>query len=117
MILKNGKFYDSAGQVVPPEFGNKEQIKLIQEEENRIACFKGEGLPVSIDIDERVVYDFQIRFHCVCGKLLYRDHESDESDDIDTLLKKKVTCPECKRKYAFEPDQDDPEGALVFFAK
>lgn len=115
--LKSGKFYDDAGNVVPLEFGNKEQIKLIQDEENRIACFSGEGLPIAIDIDERVVYDFQIRFNCVCGKLLHRDHESEESDDFSGLLTRTISCADCKRRYLAEIDPDDPEGALIKFKK
>jgi len=117
MTLRNGKFYDSDGNVVPLEFGNKEQIKLMNEEKNRVDCFTGDGLPVSIDIDERVVYDFQIRFKCICGKQIYRDYESDESDDFEGILKRGFFCSECKRGYIAEIDPDDLEVALIRLKK
>lgn len=113
MILKNGKFYNSDGQVMPLEFGNKEQIDILKKEQNRVDCFTGDGLPITIDIDERVIYDFQIRFHCICGHPMYRDYESEECDDFTGLFKRDFHCTQCKRNYTAEIDPDDMTGALI----
>jgi|SRR6185369_9916839 len=72
MILKNGKFYDSTGQVVPLEFGNWEQIQLLERRKglqedgefcvSEFTCLC--GTPIERDMDKK-----KERKHCVvCGE-------------------------------------------------
>lgn len=67
MTLRNGKFYDESGNVVPLEFGNKEQIDLL----NRVESLRKEGEDVDIEYavsedGSRLMEKFY-RIWCVCG--------------------------------------------------
>lgn len=106
MVLRNGKFYDEAGNVVPLEHGNKEQFKLMEEERHRINSFSEDGYAVTMDVGEVTTYDLSIRFKCICGSWLLRDGETDDSMDISSILKRTFVCNECKRSYFAEPDPD-----------
>ncbi len=100
MKLVQGKFYDSEGKIVPLEFGNKEQIKLIQEKEKIMS----EGLEVELDIDEPRLITGTISFNCFqCDKRIHVEEEGeDDQDIINCLVKRKKECPGCKVKYTFE---------------
>lgn len=60
MTLRNGKFYDADGQMVPLEFGNKEQIQLL----NLASALNGDG--VCLDM-LGTVEACQFNFRCLCG--------------------------------------------------
>lgn len=62
MILKSGKFYDEAGNVVPLEFGNKEQIKLM----DMASALSGGGVCLQL-IGSKETTEFV--FQCLCGVL------------------------------------------------
>lgn len=81
MILKNGKFYDAAGNVVPLEIGNWDQIKLL---ESRKAML--DGCCALGDIT------------CLCGTPVYRDKEPNGE-----MAKKRHSkhCVVCVEEYEF----------------
>jgi hypothetical protein len=56
MTFKQGKFYDRKGNVVPLEFGNKDQIAMIE----RVKT-----------LQEGAVY-FKNAFPCPCGTINYK---------------------------------------------
>jgi hypothetical protein len=81
MILKQGKFYDSAGNVVPLEFGNKEQIYIL----DRVRTLQTEGEELSTFADGN---NLCIGINCVCGVITIFEPEGDHLED----LKKKCEC-------------------------
>lgn len=107
MILKNGKFYDYAGNVVPLEFGNREQIRLIHEHDQRASAFKGDGL--NIEYDSEPKYHLQARFQCICSEAIYiDDHDAEDEFDAEGLCKD-IKCHSCKRTYSVEEGAMPPE--------
>lgn len=99
MILIDGKFYEG-DQLVPLEFGNKEQIRLIQEQKNRLEALEGDGLQVDPEIER--VTKVSVDFKCICGQTVWF-HEKECDDDIDFLeeemVGEKTSCRKCQRKY------------------
>lgn len=74
MNFKNGKFYNEAGNVVPVEFGNKEQLKIIEkvkELRDGVLCIG----PIT----------------CLCGE------ENKTAFEADLIF----SCPSCKQRYKF----------------
>lgn len=95
MILKQGKFYDEAGNVVPLEFGNKEQFDLLERANNLIE--KGEEWYCDfVDKPGEPVTHWGIK--CVCGGDVKFPYKED-------LNGEKTTC-ECGLKY-YCTDIDD----------
>jgi len=96
MTLLNGKFYKD-GEVVPVEFGNNEQIKLIRDQEKRIEMFNGDGLEV--DVEHEIEVTAYTHFKCICGKQINMEASASSDDDFECLEGKKSTCGACKRAY------------------
>ncbi len=97
--LKAGKFYDDAGNVVPLEFGNKEQIALLA----RVDMLRLEGefleKDFTISADESRVIGVCFAWDCVCGKQIrVKIHE-----DMDG---RKYKCPVCGLRYKTDYDGD-----------
>lgn len=81
MTLRNGKFYDSAGNVVPLEHGNWEQINLL-ERYNALL----DGICALHDV------------RCLCGSEVHRDRE----DNGEMARKRhRKTCKTCGAYYDF----------------
>lgn len=81
MILRDGKFYNSDGRVVPLEFGNKEQLSIL----DKVAALK-EGIMI---LDA---------FHCLCGmSIQWPEHLGEKSDDEF----KDIICGHCAVGYRF----------------
>jgi hypothetical protein len=78
MTLVKGKFYKD-GKVSPLEFGNKDQIQLLE----KAAALNGDGVAIAIVSLPNGISTY---FHCLCGK-----HHAPE-------VNKKFTC-ECGLKY------------------
>ena len=112
MKLINGKFYEG-GKEVRLEFGNKEQIRLLNQVDKKIKELKGDGLFVCFD--EITMVTVSIDFDCVCGVALdFGKAEFDEIDYnrinvFDHFNGKKTTCRNCKRKYILQ----ESDGHLV----
>lgn len=62
MKLRNGKFYDDAGNVVPLEHGNKEQRALL----DLADALNGDGVALQIVSNEDQIATF---FQCLCGQV------------------------------------------------
>jgi hypothetical protein len=69
VTLRNGKFYDDAGNVVPLEFGNKEQIEWLNYAE-RLAK-EGEEPTIQFsgwDTEKGGFYGSYFTVKCLCGQ-------------------------------------------------
>jgi len=98
MTLRNGKFYDSAGQIVPLEHGNKEQLEIMRKHQERMDELTGDGLEV------QPVFTVYTEVHtpCVCNQgayITFTGEGDDEEDACDNMHGKVETCYKCKRKY------------------
>lgn len=100
MILKNGKFYDKNGAVVPLEFGNKEQINLIQEKDRQITKLKTDG--EDVEVEKETTYT--VSYKCVCGYGVEFTAEGAPDDD-EILDGEEVACFKCKTKYILKGDR------------
>jgi hypothetical protein len=98
MILKNGKFYDGDKEVAL-EFGNKEQIALLDRVQDLIK--NGEESNVFIPEIHGASWDYKdVKFNvlCVCG-------EQVEFPWSENMNGKKKTCPCGLRYVCFEDDE------------
>ena len=87
MRLIKGKFYDNSGNGVPLEFGNKEQIRLIEERK----ALEGGGIAACIHVHN--IKTLLFSFRCPCGVIITFEN---------TTVKK---CVECGENYEhFETD-------------
>jgi hypothetical protein len=99
MTLKNGKFYDQAGNVVPLEFGNKEQIETLQRAEAwmREGEYLEEDYVLSSD-GERIVAAIY-SWTCLCGKYVTaKQHER--------MAGRKYKCSDCSNRFEVIEDED-----------
>ena len=80
LLIKNGKFYNKEGEIVPLEFGNVEQIRAIKEHEQKIEELKGDGYEIEVDFE--VTVEASAKFRCTCGSWLFFTVDADEEDDI-----------------------------------
>lgn len=99
LTLKKGKFYQD-GQLVPLEFGNKEQIELM-EKENRIECaFLDKKNHVNVEIGK--VFTANAEFKCSCGVTVYFEADSkyDEWSAKAELEGSESKCHRCNSRYS-----------------
>lgn len=73
LILKSGKFYDNLLNVVPLEFGNKEQFAVLE----RIRKAQEHGEPMTIDFVGNGIYNAEVGITCVCGQPVIFDLQLD----------------------------------------
>jgi len=101
--LKQGKFYDEAGNVVPLEHGNKEQIAILEKYRRRREAFEGDGLELDADIE--VVAS--VRFSCICCEYVVSisNEDYDANEATEGLVGKEDQCPHCKQKYVIAQDE------------
>lgn len=99
MTLRNGKFYDSAGNVVPLEFGNKEQLDLLARVE--IMRLEGEFLEKDFFLsrDETRIIGACYSWDCLCGAKV-RAHIHDD------MKGRKYKCKGCGFRYQVDYDID-----------
>ena len=101
MRLIEGKFYEG-DRVIPIEFGNKEQIKLINEAKRTMDELTGDGMVVYPDIEEVVKVSVSIK--CVCGGGVYfHDREIGNDDDVIEEMQGNIaSCGKCRKKYVLD---------------
>jgi hypothetical protein len=94
--LKDGKFFRD-GQVVPLEFGNPEQIKLMTRRINLINDLETEGVVVYPVIELKAT----VRFPCMCGNChVYIEIECSDEDEVNRMFHgEEGQCFSCKKKY------------------
>jgi len=98
MTLKNGKFYDEYGNVVPLEFGNKEQIAILTRvEKMSIDGEEAEDYPIFNFFGS--VIGLSWRWNCLCGRLMNAKSKADMNG-------RKYKCPDCKARYILVTDED-----------
>lgn len=106
MILRDGKFYEG-DKVIPLEFGNKEQIKLMNQANELIRLFRTDGVEVSVNVITKV--EASASFKCVCGQTVWKDNEVDDEDDIEPL-QGYTKCQRCQKEYDISQNDD---GELI----
>lgn len=100
LTLKNGKFYRD-GKVVKPEFGNKEQIALMEEWRKELE----KGILVTTDVYLKMIHYLSISWECLCGRVnetSYHEQFEDgypNEDDIKSSIGDYVCCESCDKEY------------------
>jgi redox-regulated HSP33 family molecular chaperone len=105
LVIRDGNFYRGS-DLIKPEIGNLEQIKVLREFEKQGDLFKT-GLVV--DPDFETVTTGSVSFKCICGKNVYKEMECAD-EEIDDFIDEVVKCRHCDRKYKFDDNED---GDLV----
>ncbi len=101
MELRGGKFYEK-GVLVPLEFGNKEQIKLMKEHQDRIDALNSED-GVETDVEVTRVFKAEIAEKCTCGQTVWFEIEDMEDEtDVDEFNGMIRGCPKCQKKYVIK---------------
>lgn len=97
MTLKDGKFFND-GHPYPLEFGNKDQLKLIE----KVKVMRSDGImPIMILNDSDEFCGLALK--CVCGSVVHTDYEEDFEETIGV----KTKCPGCNFKYVICADEYD----------
>jgi len=114
MKLVNGKFYEG-DKVVPLEFGNKEQIRLIRKADEKIESLKGDGLFIETHIhpNQKGIWVVWAEFECVCGVSFQMSSPCDDGEDADAISGT-YKCKSCKKKYIVDEDPDMGEFYIKF---
>ncbi len=99
MTLVNGKFFND-GNPYPLEFGNKDQLKLI----DKVKWMLEEGLNPTLLLDDNDEYS-GMSIKCVCGSTVQVDFKDPE--DFSDLEGEKRKCPGCNFKYLVCLTDDD----------
>lgn len=97
LTLRNGKFY-RGNEIVPLEFGNKEQIKLIEQAYKRMSEFRSED-GGEVDVTVETKYEAYLRFQCACGSYVSECNDIDDEDDYRELTGD-IQCRNCKQTYS-----------------
>lgn len=96
MTFQNGKFYNSDGVNVPLEFGNKEQIKIL----DRVKNLMGDGEPIRFLLDGKGG-SFTTEHKCICGAIHLRFWNEERL--IETHKTPfKFKCTGCNNNYAID---------------
>lgn len=104
MTIRDGKFY-KGDQPVSLEFGNWEQIVLMEKATKAYKALTGPGIGVSVEYEKRGVTGTAY-FNCLCGFTITRERDVDEEGDIEPLCGH-VTCSRCKNLYELSEGDDN----------
>lgn len=113
LTIKNGQFYRD-GKVVPPVFGDLEQIAVLKAHEAEAEEAKENGIPVEYEEEEYTRMEVKIRFKCINCSNMLRDHIDGEDEEYyseDDFVGNVYTCKKCFTKY--EVKQEDLGSYLV----
>ena len=115
LILKGGKFFRGS-EFVPLEFGNIEQIKIIEEKQKLLTNLNGSGLVLDVWCEEIKHYEVKTDFICInCDKRVYIEREVDDDTEKQAILGTH-SCWHCKQKYKIEKN-DDSEYVVKVVSK
>lgn len=95
MTFKNGSFYLN-GEKVPLEFGNKDQLALMNKAE---ALKEGALAYVDFSSDDD---DTALEYTCLCGCRFRREYKIEEWNE---LQKDKFRCKDCDMKYIIDGEK------------
>lgn len=110
MELRNGKFYEG-NVIVPLEFGNTEQIKLIQEYDRLATAYRGKGLKVDPTIKEITQYRAHLSFKCLCGNRIEVEDDDAVNEWDSSGLHGTKQCHKCHTSYEIS---GSTEGGEMF---
>jgi hypothetical protein len=100
MTLRNGKFFKN-GDPYPIEFGNNEQIKLI----DSVKKLKEHGLTPGFIFDEEKQFICGIYITCVCGSKVSCNWETEE--EAYAIEGIRLKCPGCDFTFVVCTDEDN----------
>ena len=115
MKLKDGKFFRD-GKPVPLEFGNKEQIRLMNEQQEQIRALTHEGYWITPDVYnmEEGGIRADVEFDCVCGNRIWIMVKVERIEIIERALCRKAhACSKCNRSYKISEIMEFGFPALV----
>ena len=98
MTLKNGKFYQD-GQPIPLEFGNMEQIALM----DYAKSLQEEGVLPELIYDPTDKFICGISIQCPCGETIKVECETE--DEMEVIEGHRLKCTGCD--YLYEVCSDD----------
>jgi hypothetical protein len=112
MALKliNGKFFDGDKEV-PLEFGNWQQIRLLQAEVKRLEDLEQaetKGIVVEAYCSNvRMIFEVDVEHKCSCGANVWFSQEIEDCDDEDDAVEQytkdltsmRRTCKKCKTAW------------------
>ena len=108
MILKKGKFYLD-GKEVPLQFGNRRQIKLIQEALDNAE----KGAPVNLRVSEVTTWTISSHYTCpICNNTklveseMFEDWEPD-AQDIKEFMEEIDHCYKCNTYFDLVDEGDN----------
>jgi hypothetical protein len=105
LTIINGKFIRD-GVEEKLEFGNREQIKAMQEHAAQLELLNKGKLPFEYDVETK--YTLSGDFKCICGTKIFIEVEDDDEDDVvSEVVGMTESCHKCKKKYIIEKDDDD----------
>lgn len=99
LIIKNGQFYRD-GKVVPPVFGDTEQIEVLRRHNGLVEEAKTDGISVTFESEEICRTEEEISFDCICGAPYHDTGEDSSMDSFCGIVK----CKSCGLKYEIEFD-------------
>lgn len=103
--IKNGKFYRD-GLVEPIQFGNRDQIKLMQQHLKDYEELIGDGVLIDYEIEEITTYKATMDYKCSCGKYVsFREEDLDDENDTPDFVGESASC-RCGRKYEIAKNED-----------
>jgi hypothetical protein len=116
--LVNGKFFDGDKEV-PLEFGNWQQIRLLQAELKRqeeLDLAETEGiLTEAYCNDVRTIFEISVDHQCTCKQTVWFSDEIEGCDDEDEAVEHytksissiKTTCKKCGTKWELRNVKDE----------
>jgi hypothetical protein len=103
-----GQFY-RGNELVKPEFGNVEQIRLLREAAEKMEARK-DGVLVDFTATEKINYIIEGDFECDCGNSIsHRDTDNEDASDEDDAIEDvkehmtsfSKTCRNCRTSWDF----------------
>ena len=109
IYFKKGKFYDKENVELPLEFGNREQINIIKNQNQRLEELLNEGEEVYVsfepeDEDDELNKNFigHVDWRCIkCATVVEIETWSIEENDIDDFNNEEEDCS-CGTNYILE---------------
>lgn len=99
LIIKNGNFYKD-GNLIPTEFGNREQIEALRLYQSRLQKIENEEVPINVNFERKEI-TASYSFDCVCGNKVRGEEIVGDKYEYE-LVDKTARCGHCRTKYKFK---------------
>lgn len=103
MEIIKGKFWKD-GKIVPLEFGNMDQIKLMNKELKYVSSFEEDGYEPIIWEEERLLINFNFKCPRCSYKIRYESEFEDRDHYNNEIEYEGITCKGCNTKFRFKLD-------------